>query len=228
MTEERIEKLTRYAKKVWNRDYRYRDEPIEDFIQTFILFALENPEDTPALVLWKIANRGLHKNPYRMRYFSEIESDERYKNGARGLETILQVLEEGYELEETDSIDELAEMLFRAKVRERFRDYMHGQACGGEFQKYCRKVLFRKRFEILDYLLRVGKIAEREKENLEAMAYEMAKPAPVKTRKEDTPKRERQRRYDKSHPRKAYKRAWYEKRKQARQAEKEANSAKEI
>ena len=233
MTEKRLEKLMRYGRKVYYRDFRYRDEPIEDFLQTFILFALENPEDTPALILWKIRNQSIHKNPYRLRYFSEIESDERYKNGLGYLENLLRIEESGYELGRTDSVDDLAEILYeRDDLRELFLDYMHGQPCGDYFQRKCRDKLFRWRFKILDELERSGKIVEREKAYFEAIARGMTKPAPVKKNVLDTSKARAQRAYyernrAKESERKKLYRARKKQEQQARQAER-ANSAKEI
>ncbi len=189
MSDEEIIELSKYCSGVYYRDYNqwlFSGMTYEDFKQTFILLALENPTYSPALLMRLFrykrlcATDAVHYKVENMTKFSDLlisgfETEEDI------IETFGEKIEDDFFNYKKSSIFGLSKMLYpNEKSRQKFLDYMHGQSLGGSWQRNCRIQLFKKRFEILDYLFLYGKISMAEKKRLTEFAQTMTRYAPVK------------------------------------------------
>ena len=232
MTAERIEQLSRYANGVYSRDgsrYYCREGDFQDFKQTVLLYGMEYPEDSPALLIQRIKYARMCAKEaisYRLENIPPLsvfldEDGELIENYFRR--------EPSGNEEESDTgeswLAELGKKLFKSeKSNEEFQEYMRGgNSVTATRKRAIRAVLFTHRFEILEYLEEQGKLTSRERERLERLAKEMTKPAGVpKVRKQETTARACREYYQRNKAKFAARaKENYKKRKQARQAESE-------
>lgn len=189
MTAETIDKISRYANGVWQRDkgtIGLQGCTLDDFKQKMLLCALENPTYPPAMLVKKIRYAEMCEEnavPYKLECMPKfcdlapagVDDIDGYIENKYGLG-----VEDSTEIAENSCIDELAKTLYDREDRQNlFLDYMHGQPIGSGRQRDCREKLFNHRFEILQFLEEHGKITHSQRFYYEELAKIMKNYAPV-------------------------------------------------
>ena len=188
MTEEEARNYEAYAATVYRRDpgaWYCRNESMEDFIQSFLLCALEHEGADSAYILHalKLSRKCPPECiPYKvesMAHFSDLISDGK-ENDVEYIEKLAGLaVEDDYDTVECGGADYAAWYLYRTNPKgyELFLDYMHGMSCGGSKNRDIRERAFNNRYDLLKILYATGFLCPRDYKRYKAIADGMTEPA---------------------------------------------------
>lgn len=191
MEKEKIEYLSKYAWRCYKElkaKYKYCDyDSYEDLRQMLFLLSLQYPTEKPSFLMSRIkfgCRKEFDEGNYQtqgMIPFSVFDDRNFDEYGCSFLERFFGSDRDKYSFEKDDDvIEELAERLnHKVKAKESFLDYLYGATQlknGGNI----RLKIFRKRFEVLDYLKDKKRISERDYDDYVLIAKDLKKPPKIK------------------------------------------------
>ena len=188
MTEEEVCNIQAYAATVYRRSpgaWYCRYDSMEDFIQSFLLCALEHEKSSKAYIFHALKYSLMsppESVPYKiesMAHFSDLipagkEFNVEYIENLAGL-----AVEDDFDTMKGIGVDYAAKYLYpkNQKGYQLFLDHMYGMSCGGAKNRNIRERAYNNRYYLLKILYETGFLCPRDYKRYKAIADEMTEPA---------------------------------------------------